>query len=185
MSVENIAAWVIPFVILLAALPMLSRKKDYFAAFVKGAENGLRSAVRLLPVMIALMTALSMLRASGALSWLSTALSHPASVLGIPAEILPLLITRPVSGSASTAAYAALLEQYGPDSFPALCASVLMGSSDTMIYILSVYFSATAISPGGGVRHTRHAFPATIFLMIAMVFIACFVSRLFFSNLIA
>ena len=185
MSAESLSAWVIPFVILAAALPMLSRKKDYFAAFVRGAEGGLRSAARLLPVMIALMTALSMLEASGALTYLSGILSRPAAALGSPAELIPLLLTRPVSGSASTAAYAALLEQYGPDSFPALCASVLMGSSDTMIYILSVYFSATAISPGGGVRHTRHAFPAAIFLMIAMVFIACFVSRLFFSNLIA
>lgn len=185
MSVESLSAWVIPFVILAAALPMLSRKKDYFSAFVRGAEGGLRSAVRLLPVMIALMTALSMLRASGALTSLTSLLEKPADHLGIPAEILPLLITRPVSGSASTAAYAALMEQYGPDSFPALCASVLMGSSDTLIYILSVYFSATSLTPDSGVRHTRHAVPAAILVMIAVVFLACGVSRLFFSSSIA
>jgi spore maturation protein SpmB len=108
-------------VVLLAALPMLSRKKDYFAAFVAGAKNGLSAAVRLLPVMVALMTALSMLEASGALTHLSAWLARPAAALGIPAELIPLLLTRPVSGSASTAAYASLLDRYGPDSFVCLC----------------------------------------------------------------
>ncbi len=185
MTVESISAWVIPSVILLAACPMLSRKKDYFAAFVAGAKNGLENAVRLLPVMIALMTALSMLQASGALAWLTEVLTRPAQAIGIPAEMIPLLVTRPVSGSASTAAYASLLEQYGPDSFAALCASVLMGSSDTLIYILSVYFSGTAIAPGMGVRRTRHAFPAAILVMLLCLFLSCAVSRIFFSGSIA
>lgn len=185
MTVETVSAWVIPSVVLLAALPMLSRKKDYFAAFVAGAKNGLENAVRLLPVMIALMTALSMLQASGALGWLTDILARPAEAIGIPAEIIPLLVTRPVSGSASTAAYASLLEQYGPDSFAALCASVLMGSSDTLIYILSVYFSGTAIAHGQGVRRTRHAFPVAILVMLICLFLSCAVSRIFFSRGIA
>ena len=181
MSIETVSAWVIPTVVLLSALPMVSRKKDYFAAFIAGAKNGLASAVRLLPVMIALMTALSMLEASGALTYLSGILSRPAAALGIPAELIPLLLTRPVSGSASTAAYASLLDQYGPDSFVCLCASVLMGSSDTLIYILSVYFSGTALTPGGGVRRTRHAFPAAILVMLLCIFLSCAITRLFFS----
>lgn len=185
MKIEYISAWVIPTVVLLAALPMLSRKKDYFTAFVTGAKNGLAGAVRLLPVMIALMTALSMLEASGALTYLSRMLARPAAALGIPAELIPLLLTRPVSGSASTAAYASLLDQYGPDSFVCLCASVLMGSSDTLIYILSVYFSGTAITPGGGVRKTRHAFPVAILVMLICIFLSCAVTRLFFSEGIA
>ena len=185
MRIDSLSAWVIPLVVLLAALPMLSRKKDYFAAFVRGAEGGLRSAVRLLPVMIALMTALSMLQASGALTHLSAWLARPAAALGIPVELIPLLLTRPVSGSASTAAYASLLDRYGPDSFVCLCASVLMGSSDTLIYILSVYFSGTAITPGGGVRKTRHAFPVAILVMLLCVFLSCAVTRLFFSEGIA
>ena len=185
MRIDSLSAWVIPLVVLLAALPMLSRKKDYFAAFVTGAKNGLSAAVRLLPVMVALMTALSMLEASGALTYLSTWLARPAAALGIPAELIPLLLTRPVSGSASTAAYASLLDRYGPDSFVCLCASVLMGSSDTLIYILSVYFSGTAITPGGGVRKTRHAFPVAILVMLLCVFLSCAVTRLFFSEGIA
>lgn len=181
MRIETVSAWVIPTVVLLSALPMVSRKKDYFAAFIAGAKNGLASAVRLLPVMIALMTALSMLEASGALTYLSGILARPAAALGIPAELIPLLLTRPVSGSASTAAYASLLDQYGPDSFVCLCASVLMGSSDTLIYILSVYFSGTALTPGGGVRRTRHAFPAAILVMLLCIFLSCAITRLFFS----
>ena len=182
MMAESVSSCVIPAVVLLAAIPMLSRKKDYFAAFVRGAEDGLKTAVRLLPAMIALMVALSMFSESGALEWLSSVLSGPAEAIGVPAELIPLLVTRPVSGSASTAAYAALLDQYGADSFPALCASILMGSSDTIIYVISVYFSGTASGSLPGVRHTRHAFPIAAVVMLLCIFLSCSVCRIFFGG---
>lgn len=181
MIAETVSACVIPAVLLTAASFMLSRRKDYFAVFVSGAREGLETAVRLLPAMIALMVALSMLSASGALSWLSGVLAAPAAAVGVPAELIPLLVTRPVSGSASTAAYASMLEEYGPDSFPALCATVLMGSSDTMIYVISVYFSGTATAGHPGVRRTRYAFPTAAAVILLCVFLSCAVARLFFD----
>ena len=95
---------------------------------------------------------------------------------GIPADILPLILTRPVSGSASTAAYAKLLEECGPDSAAAVCASIIMGSSDTMIYVISVYFSKAA-----GVRSTRHAFPVATIVMIFCILLSCVLFRLMFD----
>lgn len=179
---ELISGAVMPAVLLLAVIPMLSRRRDYFEVFLTGAREGLAAAVRLLPAMIALMTALSMFRASGAVDFLAKTLGGAAAALGIPTEILPLVITRPVSGSASTAAYADLLAACGPDSYPALVASVLLGSSDTLVYIITVYFSGTAIPGRTPVKHTRHAFPIAAAVMLLCLFLSAAVSRLFFGG---
>lgn len=178
---EMLSAAIMPCVLLLAAIPMLSRRRDFFASFGAGAKEGLAAAVRLLPTMVALMVALAMFRASGAVDLLTNALGGAAAAVGIPAEILPLLVTRPVSGSASTAAYAELLDTVGADSFAALCASVLMGSSDTLVYVITVYFSGTSINGKPPVRNTRHAFFAAACVMIFCIFLSCAVSRFFFS----
>lgn len=178
---EILSGAVMPLVLLLSAIPMLSRRQDFFSHFLAGAREGMESAGRLLPTMVALVTALSMLRASGAVELVTAALSGAAGALGIPAEILPLVVTRPVSGSASTAAFADLLAAVGADSFPAFAASVMMGSSDTMIYIITVYFSGTAVGGRPPLRHTRHAFPAAAAAMLLCLFLSAAVSRLFFG----
>lgn len=180
--IETVSGAVMPLVLLLAAIPLISRRKDYFSHFLAGAREGMETAVRLLPTMIALVTALSMLRASGAVDIVTAALTDAAAAVGIPAEILPLVVTRPVSGSASTAAFADLLAAVGADSFPAFAASVLMGSSDTMIYIITVYFSGTAVGGRPPIRRTRHAFPAAAAAMLLCVFLSAAVSRLFFGG---
>ena len=172
---ERASALAIPAVLCIAALFMLLGKKDYFALFTAGAKDGLRTAVSILPTLIALMIAINMLSASGILDALSRALSPAAERVGVPAEILPLLVTRPVSGSASTAAYSALLERYGADSFPALCASVIMGSTDTMLYIICLYFSSV------GIRKTRYAIPCAVAVMLFSVFFSCLICRLWFK----
>ncbi len=178
--VETVSGAVMPLVLLLAALPMLSRRRDFFGVFTAGAREGIETAIRLLPTMIALLTALSMFQASGAVSFLIGALGPAAEKAGIPPEILPLLITRPVSGSASTAAYASLLERLGADSFAAFCASVLMGSSDTLIYVITVYFSGTGTGGNPPVKRTRYAFFAAAAVMLLCIFLSAAVSRVFF-----
>lgn len=116
-----------------------------------------------------------MLFASGFAEFAAKALSGVLGAVGIPSEIVPLLITRPISGSASTAAYTGLLDTYGPDSMAVLIASVIMGSSDTVIYVISVYFSSV------GIRKTRHAMPAAILTMIFCIFFSSFICRFFFG----
>ena len=173
--IERISALAIPAVLCIAALFMLLGKKDYFALFTTGAREGLHTAVSILPTLIALMIAINMLSASGILDALCTALSPLAERIGVPAEILPLLVTRPVSGGASTAAYSALLARYGADSFPALCASVIMGSTDTMLYVICLYFSSV------GIRKTRYAIPTAVAVMLFSVFFSCLICRLWFK----
>jgi len=121
-----------------------------------------------------LMVAVAMLNASGAVDFAAKLLSPIADITGLPTELLPLLLTRPFSGSASTAGYTTLLNQVGPDSLAGLCASVIFGSSDTVVYIISVYFSSV------GIKHSRHAFPIAFAVMLFCIFFSCFLCRLCF-----
>lgn len=171
---DLISALAMPLVVLGVGLIFLFGKKNYFEAFCTGARTGLRTALELLPTLTALMVAVSMLNASGAVAWLSKLLSPVASAIGVPPELLPLLLTRPFSGSAATASYSALLEELGPDSPAALCASVIYASSDTMVYVIAVYFSAVRI------RKTGSAFPAAFAVMLFCIFFSCFFCRLWF-----
>ncbi len=171
---DFLSSLAIPAIILSAGLVMLLGGGRYFESFTAGAKTGLKTAAGLLPALAALVTAVSMLNASGAVDFICSLVSPAAASLGIPEGLLPLLLTRPVSGSASTAVYSTLLQKYGPDSFEALCASVIMGSSDTLIYVITVYFS------GAGVKKTRYAFPCAVAVMLLCIFLSCFVCRLFF-----
>lgn len=170
---EFVSSLIIPLIICSAGIIMLGRGR-YFESFVTGARGGLKSAVGLLPTLAALVTAVGMLNASGAVEFICRLTAPAAGALGIPEELLPLLLTRPVSGGASTAVYSSLLEQYGADSFTGLCASVIMGSSDTMIYVITVYFSSV------GIKKSRYAFVCAAAVMIFCIFMSCLVCRLFF-----
>lgn len=152
------------------------RASALFDEFLLGAKEGVGTSVRLLPTLVALMVGVSMLRASGFPALLSTWLSPVCARLGIPAEILPLVFLRPVSGSGSNAMLIDLFDAYGADSFAGLCASVLLGSSDTMIYVIAVYFSAVSV------KRTRHALPAATLVAVLCLLLSCLVVRLVFGE---
>ena len=172
--IDRLSSLAVPAVVLCVGCLMLFSGRDYFQAFCTGAADGLKTAVRLLPTLSALMVAISMFNASGAVSFLAAKLAPFAQAIGIPAEILPLLLTRPFSGSASTAAYGELLERVGADSMAGLCASVIFGSSDTIVYVISVYFSSI------GIRRTRFAYPCAFAVMLFCIFFSCFLCRIWF-----
>ncbi|MBQ7384511.1 MAG: spore maturation protein [Clostridia bacterium] len=175
---EYISSLAIPAVICIAGAFMLFGKKPYFESFIEGARDGLKTAVGILPTLIALMIAINMLNASGITDFLSSAISPAAAKLGVPSELIPLLITRPVSGSASTAAYSSLIERYGTDSFVGLCASVIMGSSDTMLYVIGVYFSSV------GIKKSRYAIPCAAAVMLFCIFFSCLLCRIWFKGVL-
>lgn len=175
MSLQHMGTIAIPTVIALVGLFMLRKNTDRFSAFTEGAQSGLRTAAKLLPTLTALLVAIRMVSSCGILPFLGKLLAPLLHAIGVPTELLPLLVTRPLSGSASTAAYAQLIEEVGPDSFPALCASVILGSSDTLLYVISVYFSAV------GVTKSRHAYPCAAAVTVLCVFLSCLVCRLWFK----
>ena len=174
--IEYLSSLAIPLILAFAGCLMLFGKTPYFDSFVEGARDGLKSAVSLLPTLVALMAGVGMLRASGFTELLSAAISPLTDKAGIPSELLPLLLVRPFSGSASTAAYSSLLEQYGADSFISLCASVRMGSSDTLVYVISVYFSSV------GIKKSRYAIPCALAVMIFCIVFSCLICRLWFKS---
>lgn len=171
---EFMSSLAIPSVIVLICVMIMTSKRPYFDEFLEGAKDGLKTSVGLLPTLVALMVAVSMLSASGAVDYIANLLSPVGDAIGVPMELLPLIITRPVSGSGSTAILADLFDKYGPDSFVGLCASVIMGSSETLIYVVAVYYSSV------GVKKTRHTMPAAFITMIFCIFFSCFICRLFF-----
>ena len=162
---------IIPLLLALMGLACAFSKKDLPGAFLTGAKDGLSSAVGLLPTLVLLMTAVSIFSASGAPELLSEFLAPLMTKLGIPPELTPLLVVRPLSGSGATALLSNIYETYGPDSFAAKCASVLSASSDTLLYVTAVYLSAA------GVKKSRQTVPAALLVMMLGIVLSCFLVR--------
>ncbi|MBE6671432.1 MAG: spore maturation protein [Ruminococcaceae bacterium] len=165
---------IVPLVMALIGLGMVFAKRDLFSVFSEGAKDGMKTAVKLLPTLVILLSAISMFNSSGAASALSSFLSPIGERMGIPSEIIPLILIRPLSGGASTALIADIFEKYGADSFIGRCTSVIAGSSDTLLYVISVYFGAV------GVKKTRGSVPISFFVMVFCVFFALFLCRVMF-----
>ena len=129
---------------------------DVFEAMLDGIKDGLGVLLRICPSLVALLTAVYMLRASGALEALTALLSPLLTLLGIPPETAPLMLLRPVSSSGALAAATELIGQYGPDSYIGRTAAVMLGSTETTFYVIAVYFGAA------GIKRTRWAVPAAL-----------------------
>ena len=173
MTAEKISSLAVPAVILLFCFCLV--RGSAYESFMKGAKDGLKTSLSVFPVMTLLIVSLSMFSASGAAEMISSFLSPVCSRLGVPEGIIPLVVMRPFSGSASTAAYSALLDKFGADSFESFAASVIMGSGDTLVYVISVYYSAVKAKKSG------YVFPVSAFVALFAVFFGCILARLFMN----
>ena len=149
--------YIIPLILLLTALLALRKKKNTYDILLQGSSEGLKLVVTILPALILLLTAVHMLRASGAVELLSRFLSPVFSLFGIPSETAILVLIRPISGSAALAVGAELMAQYGVDSAIGRTVAVMLGSTETTFYTISVYFGAA------GIKRTRYTIPAALF----------------------
>ncbi|MEG0765350.1 MAG: nucleoside recognition domain-containing protein [Pseudoflavonifractor sp.] len=145
-----------PGIMAAVAICGLARRVDVYDGLVTGAGEGLGLLIKIVPSMIALLTAVYMLRASGALDLAAGALSPLLRCLGIPPETVALLLVRPISGSGALGVGAELIANYGPNSSVGRTAAVMLGSTETTFYTIAVYFGAA------GIRKTRHAIPAAL-----------------------
>ena len=164
----------LPGILALVALWGVFRRVDVYDALVTGAGDGLGVLIKIVPPLIGLLTAVYMLRASGALELLGEALSPLLTALGIPPETVALLLVRPVSGSAALGVGAELISTYGPDSLIGRTAAVMLGSTETTFYTIAVYFGAA------GVARTRYAVPAALCADLAGFVAASWAVRLLF-----
>ena len=160
-ALEALSIWAIPLVVAGVPLYALTRKVKVYPVFVEGAKEGFQVAVRIIPPLVAVVVALGMLRASGAMDALAGALAPLTSRLGIPATVLPMVLVRPLSGGAELGVVADVLRSDGPDSYAGRLASVMAGSTETTFYVLAVYFGAV------GVTRYRQALPAALMADLA------------------
>ena len=167
--------YLIPLLFTILALLTLKCGKDPYEALLQGASEGLLLLPRLLPCLIALLTASSMLRASGFFDLLSALLAPFLNALGISAELLPLMLLQPLSGSGSMALAAELMAVHGADSEIGRMAAVLIGSSETTFYTIAVYFGAA------GIQKSRYAVPAALIGDLAGMITAIAAVKLFFG----
>ena len=155
---------IIPLIITALCVYGLFERVNIFESFVDGVKEGMRTVVFIAPTMIALLLAVGMLRASGLLDWIAELIRPAAEAVGFPAELVPMGLLRPVSGSGATAILTGIYEDHGADSFLAKCASVVAGSTETTFYAVSMYYSAAGITK---IRHTL--FSALLADFIAIV----------------
>ena len=147
----SLSELVVPVLLCFTACYALGKRVDVYTALTRGAEEGLNVLVHILPSLIALLTAVYMFRASGAMEYLG-ALLAPA----LPPEVAPLLFIRPISGSGALAVGSELMATYGPDSYIGRVAAVMLGSSETTFYTIAVYFGSV------GIVKTRYTIPASL-----------------------
>ncbi|MCL2368316.1 MAG: spore maturation protein [Oscillospiraceae bacterium] len=165
---------VVPLILLGAAAWALYRRVDVYEAITTGAAEGLGTVTRIFPNLVCLLTAIYMLRASGAMESFASLLSPLFDRLGIPAELVPLMVIRPVSGSGALAIGAELIEAHGPDSLIGRTAAVMLGGTETTFYTIAVYFGAAKVS------ETRYAIPAALFADLVGFILAALTTRWWF-----
>ena len=154
----------------------LWRRADVYASLTRGAEDGFRVVLRILPALVTLLPAVAMFRASGAMELLSAWCAPLLDVLGIPSETAPLLLVRPISGSGALATVGELIRVHGVNSRVGRTAAVMLGSTETTFYTVAVYFGAA------GIRRTRHAIPAALAADVTGFVVAALTVRLFFPE---
>ena len=165
----------IPLVLLLFLTWGFVKKVKVYEVFVEGAKEGFNVAVRIIPYLVAMLVAIGIFRASGAMELLTAVLSPLTNLIGMPAETLPMALMRPLSGSGSLGIMTELMKVHGPDSFIGILASTMYGSSETTFYVLAVYFGSVNI------KNTRHAVPAGIIADVAGMLAAVGIVRLLFG----
>lgn len=168
------ADYLVPLILLFTSALALRKKENAYDILLQGASDGLNLLLSILPALIFLLTAISMLRASGAMEIFSHFLSPVFSFFGIPPETAMLVLIRPISGSAALAVGSELMAEYGVDSTVGRTAAVMLGSTETTFYTISVYFGAA------GIRKTRYTLPAALFSDLVGFLMASVTVRLFY-----
>jgi spore maturation protein B len=173
-ALHTILSAIIPILFVLLALGAILRKVDIFTALRDGAKEGLSTAMGIIPSLVALFSVIYMFRASGAMDFLTEVLRPLAQWIGIPAECVPLVLIRPLSGSGALALGADIIRMHGVDSLIGRLTAVMLGSTETTFYVITVYFGAADI------KKTRYAIPAALVADIVGFGIAALSVRLFF-----
>lgn len=175
-AVDAISYLAIPFLIAFFPLYAAICRVPVYEEFVEGAKEGFAVAIRIIPFLIAIVSAVAMFRAAGGIEMISRALDPALTIIHFPSELLPLVLIRPLSGSGAIGIFSELVQTHGPDSLISRMAASIMGSTETTFYVIAVYFGSVAI------RRTRHAVPAGLCADLAGVIASVIICRLVFGK---
>ena len=161
---------------MIAGIPLYAslRKVKVYDSFVEGAKEGFQISIRLIPYLVAMLVAIGMFRASGAIDLIAHALSPILSKIGMPSDLLPLALVRPFSGSAANGVMADVIHTHGGNSIISKMAGTMMGSTETTFYVVAIYFGAVNI------RRTRHAVPAGLIADLVGILASVWICNLVF-----
>lgn len=173
--IDVISVFVLPCLIVGFPLYGLIKKVPVYETFVEGAKEGFNVAVTIIPYLVAILFAIGMFRASGAMDFLIEGMRPILGFIGVPPEVLPMMIVRPLTGSGSAGIVLDMINQFGEDSILVKMAATMFGSTETTFYVIAVYFGAV------NVKKTRHAVPAGLIADVFALFLAVYVVRLLFG----
>jgi spore maturation protein B len=171
-----VSVWAIPFLLFIIPVLAIKNKVKVYEVFVDGAKGGFEVAVKIIPYLVAILVAIGMFRASGAMDIFVKIISPVTDLIGMPAEALPAALMRPLSGSGTLGIATEVMKEHGPDSFIGRLVSTFFGSTETTFYVIAVYFGAV------GIKKTRHAVPAGLVGDLAGLLAALFICKVVFGN---
>lgn len=167
--IEKISLYILPFMIICILTAGVIKKVPVYEEFIEGAKDGFKVSISIIPYLVAIIVAVSMFKASGAID----ILKHFTSGL-LPPDIIPLIITRPLSGSAALGVFSNIVDTLGADSYTAKLAAIMVGSSETTFYVLAVYFGSV------GIKKLRYALLTGIIGDVTSILLAIWAAHLFF-----
>ena len=167
------SAYIIPILFLVVLLASFLRRKDPYTGFIGGARQAVDLTINVFPYLLAIMVAVEAFRVSGASAYLAHAVEPVLAKVGLPKEVAELMFLRPVSGAGSLAILDGIYKNYGTDSYVGRCASVIYGSSETVFYVATIYFSQSSI------RRLRYAIPVALVATYTGCIVGCAMLRFF------
>ncbi len=173
---EALSIVAIPLIVAGFVFYAARKKVPVYESFVVGAKGGFDVAIKIIPYLVAMLVGIGIFRASGAMDILVGLLSPIGRLIGMPPEVLPMALLRPLSGSGSLGLMSDIMKQYGPDSFIGVLVSTMYGSSETTFYVLAVYFGSV------GIYRTRHAVAAGLIADVVGMLGALFICRVLFGQ---
>ncbi|MBQ3310475.1 spore maturation protein [bacterium] len=171
---NTISVWILPVILIVIFTFAIIKKVPVYENFIEGAKDGFDVAIKIIPYLIAIMVGISLLRASGFIEFLGNTFSCVFTQLSIPTDVFPLFIVRSLSGSAALGVFSDIANNFGPDSYATKLAAIVVGSSETTFYVLTVYFGSV------GIKKFRYALLAGLFADFIGIMAAILVAHHFF-----
>lgn len=166
---------IIPIIILIITFYGILKGVKVYECFIEGAKDGLSICLKIFPYLLAMLVAVNIFRESKALDYLIMILRPVVSLIGLPSEIVPLVLMKPLSGTGALGIFTDILKQYGPDTYIGIIASIIMGGTETIFYTLSVYYGAV------GIKKIRHTLWAAIMADLTSIIMAVTITRILFA----